>query len=327
MVTPEELNAWLHSTEVTEGDESELDAQPTFQEINNYQPQKRKVKPGEWRRRSSLDEENISERPCFGLDAETFLFEGLGREGDNLNPHLKFSSQKGDVNFAHNNQQKYMFQNYEEDFLANKKRRVTPDWPENRDNANMFSRKCSSYSQASYNSNQNIDHTLYSRLVTDDNYNLDHEAQYSRRSSQFTIPSQMMDQEARYSRRASQFKVCPQSRANHGFESFLDSLEVSKVSQDMLLDHSHPLPDEYLNAMKESEMSRSLLMKLSRRNVLRTMENRIEQQLNQSCGAPVPFVRKQYVQERVAVDIQVIREKMKRAKQEEELMRHGLGFW
>lgn len=72
-VTPEELDEWLQTTEVADEDEAVPDIEPLPVDLPMKEARPPKKKKASWRRRSSLDEDNISSRPCFGIDAKALL--------------------------------------------------------------------------------------------------------------------------------------------------------------------------------------------------------------------------------------------------------------
>lgn len=262
-VTPEELDAWLRSTDVTEEEEEEsatIEPLPIEAAIQNHPPNGKKKKDS-WRRRSSLDEENISSRPCFGVDALTILANVTEEVGEQIplpkNGFHKRSSDSSGTVVASN----LGPQSQENEYLAFKKQKIICI-ARNKEQT-QFDRQ---YSNGSVESQ----HLPYSRLITDDTYKLDPEAGFSRHSTQFTVPSHTMDQEAQYSRRSSQFSVS-RTLDIEAIESFVQAMELSERSRIMLQNH-HQFSESVgdagrYQAMEDSGESRSLLVRLGRRSV------------------------------------------------------------
>lgn len=314
-VTPEELDAWLQSTEVTEEEDPEPNFEPSPVEAPpTKQEQSPKKKKGSWRRRSSLDEDNISSRPCFGVDASALLAEVSqeATEGEDnycstqLYPYPKRSSQ-GSSTVVVSNQYSHSPDN-RCDNDSFKKRRVSGPTNDSQDNS-QFNRRFSSYSHGSIESQQS---TPFFRLVTDDSFMLDREAQFSRHSSQYSVPFHRMDQEARFSRRSSQFTVS-QTQKSQGVESFLRAMEVSQRSHKMLMNnHQISTSVEEMGrseAMRESAESRSLLVRLSRRSVAKNMTSGMN-------GSNLTSGHTSSNHDRIAADLRRM-EEMLRAEQEQ----------
>lgn len=262
-VTPEELDAWLRSTDVTEEEEegATIEPLPIEAAMKNH-PSTHKKKKDSWRRRSSLDEENISSRPCFGVDALTILANVTEEVGEQIplpeNRFHKRSSESSGTVVASNLGPHHQ----ENEHLAFKKQKIL--CIARNQEQTQFDRQ---YSNCSIESQ----HLPYSRLITDESYKLDPEAGFSRHSSQFTVPSHTMDQEAQYSRRSSQFSVS-RTPDTEAIESFVQAMELSESSRIMLENHQISKSVEEAarcRAMKDSEESRSLLVRLGRRSVVK----------------------------------------------------------
>jgi hypothetical protein len=326
-VTPEELDAWLRTTEVTEEEEGGTDSEPMPIDAPPKQDQHIKKKKA-WRRRSSLDEDNISSRPCFGVDAEALLANARQEEtggeispSTHVNPYLKRASEGSSTVVASN---KYpRSSDHESDIVTFKKRRVTGTSQD----YSQFSRQDSTFSRGSIDSQCS---SPYFRLVTDDSFKLDQEAKFSRHASQFSVPEHTMDQEARFSRRSSQFTVSQIQNAQ-GVESFLRAMEVSQRSHKMLMNQLSRSGEDRIRpeAMRESEESRSLLVRLSRRTVVKSMVGGMNSagvtrlNLNSlNCGRnPTSMnVMKNSNQDKVAADLRRM-EAMIWAEQEQQLGR------
>lgn len=278
-VSPDEFDAWLQTTEVAE-DGGAFEPLPIDAPIKQDHPVKKKK--ASWRRRSSLDDENISSRPCFGVDAETLLANINQEEkagGDEtpsnfVNSYLKRSSDGSSTVVASN--QYLQSADDQSEILTFKKRRVT-GYTNDSGDCSQFVRKSSTYSQGSSTYSQGSIETEesnpYFRLVTDDSYKLDQEAQFSRHASQYSVPEHTMDQEARFSRRSSQFAVS-QGQTAQGVESFLRAMEISERTHKILANHPFARYAEEMKrsqAMKESGESRSLLVRLSRRSAAKSL--------------------------------------------------------
>ena len=310
-VTPEELDAWLQTTEVTEEEEGGTDLEPLPVDVPAKAKQNRcPKKKGSWRRRSSLDEENISSRPCFGVDAETLLADvSHEAEGENnaryqLDSYRKRSSEGSSTVVASNIYPQSP--EFQKDIMLLKKRRVS--FPTDIQDESQFSRQSSSYS------NDTKD-TPYFRLVTDDSFKLDNEARFSRHSAQFSVPSHTMDQEARFSRRSSQFTVT-HDQSVQGVESFLRAMEISQRSHSMLMSHRHSLDEgRRSDAMRESGESRNLLVRISRRNVARSMTSGINSKFNSSYHPTSSSIAQQSNQDRVVAGLRRM-ENMLRVEQQ-----------
>ncbi|KAL7502671.1 hypothetical protein ACHAXN_000604 [Cyclotella atomus] len=317
-VTPEELDEWLQTTEVTEEDEAAPDFEPLPVDlpVKQGRPSKKKTS---WRRRSSLDEDNIASRPCFGVDAKALLANESQEEMEeevNHNPYFKRSSDGSSTVVVSN--QYPQSPDHGENFMILKKRRVSA--PSDARDSTEFNRQSSSYSQVSIDTTQT--NTPYFRLVTDDSYKLDHEAQFSRHASQYAVPKHTMDQEARYSRRASQFTV---SQNSQGVESFLRAMEVSQRSHKMLLNQQFPASLEDMRrseAMRECEESRSLLVRLSRRSVVKKMTGGMNSGLN--CGyRPTSIVGKTSNLDKIAADLRRMEEMLLAEQATQEQLRNA----
>lgn len=326
-VTPEELDAWLQTTEVTEEDEgADFEPLPIDAPANQDQPPKQKK--GSWRRRSSLDEENISSKPCFGVDAKALLANINPEEkGGNDTRHtsaynyLKRASDGSSTVVASNHYSQSSDRSSE--ILTFKKRRGSTPVTDSQDYS-QFIRRSSTYSEVS-NDTQNSD--PYFRLVTNDSYKLDQEAQFSRHASQYSVPEHSMDQEARFSRRSSQFTVS-QTQDVKCVESFLRAMEISQRSQKVLMNHQFSRfaeENKRSEAMRESEESRSLLVRLSRRSVVKIMTGGVNStgvtgsKLNFiGCYKPNSKLGKQSNADRVAADLRRM-EAMILAEQEQQL--------
>lgn len=315
-VTPEELDAWLRLTSV-DGE----DIKPVCHKVQ-HEPAKKWQKKGSWRRRSSLDEDNISERPIFGIDANALLSsegqvenQGEDEVATSLRPFVKrgFQGSESTATVVTNNHHNSAANPDFDEILSPKKRRVSLP----------LSERLNDQQDQTQKSNENN----YCRLVTDHSYCIDYEAKFSRRSSQFTVPSRTVDQEAHYSRRSSQFNT---NTGNGSMESFVYAMEVAQRSQNMLLDHPLTRSEEFFEATKESEMSRALLVKIGRRSVFKTMMNGngngMQSRPNVMSRMPAPYMGNPNNRRGVAAGLHRMMEEMKRAEQEEELRRHGLSF-
>ena len=311
-VTPEELDAWLQTTEVTEEEEGGTDLEPLPLEMRpkkNFPPKKK----ASWRRRSSLDEENISSRPIFGVDAKALLA-NVSQEAEDENyafarmdSFRKRSSEGSSTVVASNIYPQSP--EFQKDITLLKKRRVS--CPTDAQDNSQFDRQSSRYSQGSIDT----ENTPYFRLVTDDSFKLDQEARFSRHSSQFSVPSHKMDQEARFSRRSSQFTVT-QTQSVQGIESFLRAMEVSQRSQTMLMNRQPSLNEgRRSEAMRESGESRNLLIRISRRNVIKSLTSGMNSRINSGYHPTSSSIAQQSNQDRVITDLRRI-ENMLRAEQQ-----------
>ena len=299
-VTPEELDAWLQSTEVTEEEEEELDAwlqKVTEEEENEVEPFERmqidapsKTKNQHctkyeraWHRCSSLDEDNISSRPCFGVDAIALLAESQeemdGRISpfNHVEPYLKSPdgqsetfkkrrvtvASQGEISTSKkrrvtgtstessqlSRRRSSQFSNRRStvasqgEISTSKKRRVTGTSTE----SSQFSRRRSSQfsnRRSTLSLGSSSSDAPYFRRVTEhDSLKLDQEARFSRHASQFSVTEHTMDEEARFSRRSSQITVSRAENAQ-GAEAFLRAMEVSEQSHKMLMNHKSPMPCE-----------------------------------------------------------------------------------
>ncbi|KAL3788931.1 hypothetical protein HJC23_000215 [Cyclotella cryptica] len=306
-VTPEELDAWLRSTLVIEPNE-ENQGEPLYEAEPNHP--RRKRKKGLVRRCSSLDKDDIFSQT---FDAAMLLANEAQKdvgEEDNifaqLNPYSAIDNNFRGIPDCHH------------DMPPTKKRRVSsPPSPGDL----PYQSQSSQGAQPSCRRKN----TPYSRLVTDDAFPLDHEAQYSRRSCRYTPPFHTIDHEARYSRRSSLYTVPSNTPAGRGVYSFLQAMELSQRSYSMLLDLKFSVPiGGNLGAMRESEMSRNLLFKMSRRTTVKNMTSAIIN--GGQCGSVSPEGN-QYDQESVITELRrIVREEMLRSQRGQEFLRHSLGF-
>jgi hypothetical protein len=317
-VTPEELDEWLQTTEVADEDEVVTDIEPLPVDLPMKQDRPPKKKKDSWRRRSSLDEDNISSRPCFGIDAKALLAsESQEDVGDaEHNSYFKRSSD-GSTTVVARNHYPQSSPDQSENFLILKKRRVNA--PGDAQGNAEFNRQSSSYSQVSIDTDSN---TPYFRLVTDDSYKLDHEALFSRHASQYVVPKHTMDQEARYSRRSSQFTV---SQNSQGVESFLRAMEVSQRSYKMLMNQQFPRSLEDMRrseAMRECEESRSLLVRLSRRSVVKSMASGMHTGLS-SGYRPTSITGKHSNLDEIAADLRRMEDMLRAEQATEQQLRNA----
>jgi hypothetical protein len=267
-VTPEELDEWLKFTKVTK--EEDEDSQHKVRPIDSSskQGQSSKKKVGSWRRRSSLDEDGISARPCFGVDASAILAD-VSQEESLRALHPKRTSSSSSSVIANNHH--LHSSDRQAEMNSFKKRRVSCP-PNDRNGNSQYVPQLISHSHGSHAESG----TPYSRLVTDDSCRLDREAALSPHYSQFASPSHTMDTEARYSRRSSQFTTF-QTQNCQGSESFLRAMEVSQRSHKMLMNYQFPSSVEERGmplSMRDSAETRSLLVRLIRRSIVNSMETR-----------------------------------------------------
>lgn len=302
-VTPEELDAWLRSTVVIEAEIQDDRNEHSLYEADRDRPQKkRKICC-----RSSLDKDNVFSRSSFGVRAMLVpSIEALKDEGeednilDELNPYFKLPSEGSDILTV--NSRFRGIPDCHDVMLSTKKRKVSSPPPPD----DIWYHSQTSPQPAGRNNN-----TPHSRLVTDDSFPLDHMTRYSQRSScQYTQPFHTIYHEARYSRRSSLHTVPSDTHADLGVNSFLHAMALSQRSQNILSDLKFSESCwGSLEAMRESEMSRSLLFKISQRNTgakMRSILNGVQ------CGS---FLKdwNEYEQESVAAELQrIVREEMLR---------------
>ncbi|KAL7476227.1 hypothetical protein ACHAW6_002102 [Cyclotella cf. meneghiniana] len=320
-VTPEELDAWLRTTVVMEAENEDYHHEPTSYEDEPNHPLKKR-EDELLRRRSSSGKDDISSRSCVGADAAVLYANEAQKdvqEGDNvfarLSPYFMLPSEGSKT--VDNKHHFRGIQACHDDVLPSKKRRVSPPPP----GELGCHHQNSHVAQPSYI----VKEIPYCRLVTDDSVSLDREAQYSRRSSQYTQPFRAIGHDDGYSICSSLYTVLSDNVPDQGVHSFLRAMEVSQRSHDMLFDLKNSmLIRGSLEAMRESRMSRTLLFEMNRRTVVKNMSGASVNEVQ--CGSP-SLGGKQYDQEIVAADLQrIVREEMLRSQQRQEFMRYRFGF-
>ena len=160
--------AILRTTEISEDEEEETGFPPLTVSVPSTQELPIKKKTISMNRRSSLDEDNISSRRCFGVDAETLLAhlrqEEEEEEEDNVstyeNPCLNYYKRTSVDGVPQSS-------GHQSKITTFKKRRVTVA----SEDSSQFTRKVSNDAS-------------YFRRVTQ----VGHEAQCSRLASQFSVP-------------------------------------------------------------------------------------------------------------------------------------------